>query len=269
MRDITHQMDERYGHHPVGRRDYEQARSRYIYSSDVPRVIPQPITFWPIPIGGGTTRVIVSQGNAQENAERDRASGAACIGAIFTLCLAPLLAYVAKQYKEDKRVLKDAQETQALITNANWGDGEGIDPALKNEFVALHKENIDILKGKAARTRNYVLLTAGLLACAVTGFVGGMFAMQGLITASIIAGVALAAIGLFVIVYNWGNPELSALSKQRLADLMKHFEENQNQPGQVYPDAPRYVLVPDDLKSGEPSSNPPPPINPNFQDTRT
>lgn len=131
----------------------------------------------------------------REDRADDRASSAACLGAILTIIGAAGLACVMSSWNEIGERLDAAREFKEdqlpLIQNHQE----------KAELTQIVNKDIRILEKKASRARNIVILTAVALTSAAAAFAGGMFAVQWLITAAIVVGVATVAVGVFAAVY--------------------------------------------------------------------
>ena len=144
---------------------------------------------------GGTDVMRQARHFQQEDRNNDRASSAAFLGGILTVGIAAGLAYVAKNWSNTNGRLEEArqfkEEQIPLIENTQQ----------RAELLGIVNKDIKILEKTAFRNRNFVILTGFALATAATAFAAGMLGVQWLITASIVAGVATAAVGAFAAVW--------------------------------------------------------------------
>lgn len=130
----------------------------------------------------------------QEDNENSRATTAAVIGGIGTIIFAGLSALALRGYCDNLEELQRAHEYKNDILPL-------LDQDLRIEMTPIVNEHIRILEKKTGMARNIIVITGLALATAATAFVAGMLAVQWLITAAIITTVALAAIGVFLLVW--------------------------------------------------------------------
>jgi len=158
----------------------------------------------------------------QEDREENRATTAACLGGIGTIILSGLSALALRGYCDDRDELRKANEfknnTLPYLP----------DPNLRAHLTPIVDTHIDILETKTGRARNILLITGAALLTGVAAFIGGMMAIQWLITAAIIAGVALAAIGVFLVV--WHCTEKTSLSHEMHQNILHLRQQLQAQP---------------------------------------
>lgn len=144
----------------------------------------------------------------REDREDQRQTSAAVIGGIGAIVLAGASAFFLKDYLKDKEELSKAQAFRNHILPT-------LDHRLASQIAPIANKHLEILEAKCIKSRNIALLTGGVLAAATAAFAGGMFAISWLITASVVAGVALAAIGAFTIVWHWGDVDSLPIEMQR------------------------------------------------------
>jgi hypothetical protein len=157
----------------------------------------------------------------QEDQEQSRATTAAVVGGIGTIVFAALGALALRGYCNDREELKKAYEFKNDIL-------PHLDRQLILQVTPIVNEHIDILEAKTGRARNILFLTGFAALDVIAAFVAGMLAIQWVITACIVAGVALAAIGVFLLV--WHCTEKSTLSDQMQQDverLRAHLSQQQ------------------------------------------
>ncbi|MBF8263732.1 MAG: hypothetical protein HW387_1397 [Parachlamydiales bacterium] len=131
-----------------------------------------------------------------ENSKADRASAAAWLGGIAFIIIAGLAAFVIEDREKINERLKVAKDFKDQIPKS-----QNIPEAEKDALHSIAEQDIDILEKKSTRNRNILILTGCALATAVTAFAAGMLAVQWLITATIVASVAILAIGAFATVW--------------------------------------------------------------------
>ncbi len=149
-----------------------------------------------------------------EDRDYSRASGAAFLGGVATIALSGGLAYVLRTMSNTTAELKRAREFKAE-------ELPSMSEAERRELRPIVNKHIEILEGKAFHQRNIVVLTGSALACALTAFLGGMFSIQWLITAAIIAGVATGAFAIFAAVWHAtdSSGQLPEEMRQKLIQL--------------------------------------------------
>jgi len=153
----------------------------------------------------------------REDREEDRASTASWVGAIGTIVLAGLSALALRSYCNDRKELKNAEEFKTEVLPL-------IEPNMRLELLPIVNKHIEIVENKVARGRNIMILTGLALTTGIAAFVGGMMSLQWLITTAIVAGVAIAAIGVFLVV--WHCTENNALPpemEQKIEALRDHL----------------------------------------------
>ena len=144
---------------------------------------------------------------AKEEAESERQTGAAVMGALATVALAGLSAMALKNYQNDRLELANS-----------WKLLESLESNTTPQVMALRpilNKHIEILGNKCARARRIAMLVAALFATAIAAFGGGMMGMNWLVTAAIVASVALAAMALFGMVWYADQQIRLPLSMQR------------------------------------------------------
>ncbi len=137
----------------------------------------------------------------REDREENRATSATWIGAILTIIGSAGLACVVSSWNETSERLEAARDFKNdQIQFFPEQDRPNLIQGLNKHIKNLEKKNSSI--------RNIVILTATALASTATAFVAGMFAIQWLITASIVVGVATLAVGtFFAVLYCLQKPE--------------------------------------------------------------
>ena len=164
----------------------------------------------------------VRQGQKEDKEER-RATIAAVSGGIATVVLSGLSAFFLRSCNEDRANLQEARDFRESLNCDIPGASSlnAIEFNFRGQLKPIADAQIKILETKAARSRNIVILKAAAVANAVSAFVGGMMAIQWLITASIIAAVALAAITAFTVVWHCTDKtEISREMNRQAQELM-------------------------------------------------
>lgn len=148
------------------------------------------------PVFSGNIPSFVTHGTYQDyrqNKEDDRASTAAWVGGIATIFLAGAAAFVGKNYRDAEALLNESLEFQQRLDR-----GECVlPPGLKMEFTPIFNKHIAVLTTQRDWGRNMMYCTGTGLAAAVAAFVGGIFAVQWLITAAATCAVFTAAVAAF------------------------------------------------------------------------
>lgn len=180
--------------------------------------------------GGGRDVQYIASGDygqmrqyQREDREESRASAAAVVGGIATVAFAAVSAFTLRSYCNDRDELHKAVEFK---TNLNNGVIAGLHPDQRNQLNFVADSMIKGLETKCGRSRNIMILTGLALATGITAFVAGMMSINWLITASIIAGVAIAAIAAFTVVwYCTAKDDSSEYVKQQIQDLRQHYPQ--------------------------------------------
>jgi hypothetical protein len=189
----------------------------------MPAIVPQ----LPLAFGGGGGGVHMHLNGdirdvrqmQQEDRENDRAKQAACIGGLCAIACSALSAFTLRDYCNNRDALREAEEFRDdVLPHAEL---RGNDRALMNLLLNEHIRNVE---AKCSRSRNIVILTGLALGTAITGFLGGMFAIQAMITAAIIAAIAIACVTAFLVVwYCTAKVELSHANQAQLEALKQHL----------------------------------------------
>jgi hypothetical protein len=161
-----------------------------------------------------TTQVIFA--NTQQDRDDQRQTSAAMIGGIATILFAGLSARALKQYRNDSKELAGAKITfQHLLSNFASGQEVALRP--------IWQKHIEILEAKCSRARHIALFVGGIFAAASAAFIGGMFAVNWLISSSIVSAVAIAAIGGFDLVWHWDDEYSLPLAMQRELQVLHNI----------------------------------------------
>ena len=139
---------------------------------------------------------------AYESAQREssRQATAAAVGGIGMIILSGVLAYVTKNYFNVSKELKKAENFRFMLPTLAKEEGFRL-----TDVLPIVDKHIEIVENKRSQSRNIVVLTGVVLAAAAGAFVGGMFALPWLITASLVVGVFALATGAFLIVWHWDD----------------------------------------------------------------
>jgi hypothetical protein len=158
--------------------------------------------------GSPQTSRVVFAGPTQQDRQEDRQINAAWIGGIMTILFAGISAHALKQYRKDSQELASAKiNFQHLLSNGASAREIAIRP--------IWEKHIEVLEAKCSRACHIALFVIGLLASATTAFIGGMLAVNWLISASIVSAVAIAAIGGFDLAWHWDDEYKLPLTMQR------------------------------------------------------
>ena len=148
--------------------------------------------------------------NQKEDEKQSKASQAALLGGCLTIICAGVAACAGKMWSNTSKELNAAVEFREHGYVA-LSDGE------KASMKPILDAHIKFLESKVFWAKSFVVLTVAALSCGVAAFVGGMFLMPWLITAAIVAGVFIAAVGAFAGV--WYMLEDRSLSPEMLKNL--------------------------------------------------
>jgi hypothetical protein len=170
-----------------------------------------------LPIVTGVNGMAQARQYQKEDREENRATSAACIGAILTVVGAAGLACVMNSWNET---------TERLDQVRAFRDDElpHFTPDQKARLTPIVNKDISILEKRNSQARNIVLLTATALASAVTAFVAGMFSVQWLITVAIVVGVATLAIGTFLTVSRCLQKSETPMERAYYQDLVRQHQ---------------------------------------------
>jgi hypothetical protein len=146
----------------------------------------------------------------QEDNEQSRATTAAVVGGIGTIVLAGLSALALRGYCDDREELQRAYDYRS-------NNLPRLEQGLMDEMTPIVNAHIGILEAKTGRARNILIITGAALVTGATAFIAGMLAIQWLITAAIVVTVAIAAIGVFLVV--WHLTEKTTLSPEMQEDI--------------------------------------------------
>lgn len=137
--------------------------------------------------------------------EEQRQTNAAVLGGFATLILAGVTACTIKHMMADTKELREAKR----MLREQAFDSQNL------TVKRILQKHIEILSAKCVRAKQITALVVSLLACATAGFVGGMFAISGLVTAATVGAVATGALAVFAIVWHYDEPTELPPSMQR------------------------------------------------------
>lgn len=164
----------------------------------------QPAGFIPVLGRGGRGGVFFTDANSQ------RASDAVCIGGIAAVALAGASALFLRKFVNDCQAYRAFNEVE-------WDEGV-LNEGEQNRFR-------NFLNDRRWFSGTVTFTSLSLLATAGAAFVGGMLSLQWLITASIIAAVAIGVIGMFSIVFQWSAPShLTPVLENKMAQIQAQLQ---------------------------------------------